>query len=147
MSEDRKHNTMWILFLCLHLTAGHTLYITQLDLVLLFVNLYVMSCLLRISAASISFPALQRSRVPRRAVISCLATLAVSTHKRKQLSVCRKSSAIPAAAIRKSLQQLPLSKFGVSSTQISTVSVPGIFSAATCISRQLPELSSCSSLY
>ena len=100
----------------------------------------------RISAASISLPALQRSRVPGWTFIS---SLEVSSKKCKQLpetSVCWISWSVPAAATRKSLQQPPLPKFGVSPTQISTVSVPGLFSATTRIPRQPPELSSCSSL-
>ena len=115
----------------------------------------------RISAAALSFPTLQRSRVPRRtSIISCLQTFPVSSNLSKQLSksaaaVCwisstEGSTCLPSsvpARIWKSLQQLSLPKLGVSPTQISTVSVPGIFSEATTrVSRQLPELSSCSSL-
>ena len=35
MSDNRKHNMLWILFLCLHLTAGHTFDIPQSYLELL----------------------------------------------------------------------------------------------------------------
>ena len=102
---------------------------------------------LRFPAPTLSFPALQGSRISRWA-FSCLKTIAV--HRKEWEYLLRQSASLGSSCLSssvptglwESLYQLPLPESVSSATQISTLSIPSIFSTATHFFPHEPEPSS-----